>query len=108
VIVAAVAFGVCATDNGGSSSKSDLDGPKTTLSGYAVCTTLDAMKRVVELANDNMAYARYIADASNGCALLKPNLSVTVEDYAMGGYVKIRMPGNPNSMWVVKQAVGVH
>jgi len=107
VIVAAVAFGVCATDHGGSSSKSDLAGPKTTISGFAVCTTLEAMKRVVELANDRLAYARYIADPSNGCALLKPNLSVTVEDYAMGGYVKIRMTGYPYSMWVVKEAIGV-
>jgi len=107
VVVAAIAMGYCMTSTDSPSTKSSLDDPKTTRSGFAVCTTLESMKRVVELARDRRAYLLYIANPASGCALLKPGLTVTIEDYGMGGYVKIRQPGEPTSMWVAKEAVGV-
>lgn len=80
-------------------------GPKTTQQGHVVCTTENGLKRAVELSGDRMALVKYLADLSNGCAILKPGLSVVVEDYEFGGYIRVRLPGEPTSMWITKEAV---
>jgi hypothetical protein len=103
----AVAGLIFVVERGGPSKPNDLDGPKTTLAGYPVCTSLESLRRTVELADDPRALAAFMGNRYNGCTLLKPAVSVVVEDYEAGGYVKIRPIGSPNSVWVMKRAIGI-
>jgi hypothetical protein len=75
-----------------------------TRGGDPACLDKALESRAVELEGDAPALAGFLMQQPNGCVLLKPNLPVVVEDFAIG-LVRIRPPGSPTSVWTVREAL---
>lgn len=93
---------------GGSSQPSctlEIGRECTTNPGYAVCLTVDGLRRAIELSSDRAAYARFIEDEANGCAVLQGGTRMVFEGRPRIGIVKLRLPGETASVHTVSEAI---